>query len=183
MKPLLPLLAVSGAVLIAATAWSSKIELPHFKGGYPATAIFEIVGEKPDNAVLSTSVRPSKSARKLKMRIAGTADPSDTPVPVDATLKFTDKGKVTSNSFMMGYYGPTNTAPAKFRKKGNVMTFTLKSGAGGASLNGTPVTGSVKYRCRLTRKSLSIVGSGVLLVPPANTPIVYLVNLSGTRPK
>jgi len=183
MKFLLPLLAASGVAIAIAAANASKIALPHIKGGYPAAATFEIVGENPDNAALATSVRGSRSGRRLKMSILGTADPTDTPVPVNVTLKFTDKGRVAATSFMMGYYGPTNTAPAKFKKKGSLLTFTLKSGTGGASIVGTPIEGSVSYQCRLSRNQLSITGSGFIRPLPAGTPLAYIVSIAGARQK
>jgi hypothetical protein len=184
MKLLLPVLAVSVAAFAIAAEKSPKAaDLPQVKGQYSSPATFQIGGEQPQAGTFSTSARTSKSGRKLKVRITGVADPSDTPVPVDVTLGFTSKGKVTSSSFMMGLYGPLNTDSARFKQKRRTLTFTLKSGPGGASIFGTPLEGSVVYRCKFGRKALSIVGNGTLRVLPAGTPFPYTVNLTGTLVK
>jgi hypothetical protein len=184
MKILFSMLAVSALVLavIAAEKSSKSSILPTVKGRYLSTVTFLLASEQPDVATLVASANTSKSASRLKVRFNGTADPTDTPVPVDLALMLNSKRKVTASSFMLGYYGPTNTAPSKFRKKGNTMLFTLKSSAG-ASISNTPLEGSVNYRLRVTRKRISISGSGMLRVLPNGTPFPYNVTLAGSRTK
>ncbi|MGH8046072.1 MAG: hypothetical protein ACREKL_02395 [Chthoniobacterales bacterium] len=186
MKSLLLVAAISVVAFAVAAEKSSKGSLPEVKGRFTSQTTFVLGTEKPDVTTLSMSVRASKSQKKLKVRMAGTADPSDTPVPVDLSLKFTDrgdnKGKVTSNSLMMGYYGAIKTAPATYRKKGSTLVFKLKAVAGSNILN-TPIAGSVTYRCKFNRKKLSIVGIGNLNILPAGTPFLYTASIFGTALK
>jgi hypothetical protein len=182
MKYLLPLSAIALAAYAVAAGTPPKPSLPAVKGQFSCPATFQLATEQPDNGVLAAQARTTKSGSTMTIRLTGVVDPSDTPVPVDVTLRFNrNKRTVTATSFMMGYYGPMNTAKSMFKQKKRTLTFMLSSGAGGASIQGTPIDGAVVYECKFRRRALSITGAGFIHVPPSAELYPYVVNITGTR--
>ena len=186
MKLLLPVLVVISVAIAVAAERSLSGTYPKIKGPFTAQAAFALES-KPDSGTLAASVRTAKSRKKLRMNMSGVVDPSDTPVPVNVTLKFKSRtetrGKVTATSFLMGYYGAVNTSPANYKQKGRNFTFTLKSGPGGANILGTPLTGAVTYSCKFGRKAFSIVGNGSINTIPPATPVPFTASIIGTSAK
>lgn len=179
MKSFIWLAAIAVAAFAAVAGKMSDTALPGKTGTYSALATYNIDSPGPDIGTLTARVRAAKSGRKLKIKLSGIVDPSDTPVPITSTLKFDSKRRVRSNSLLLGYYGALKTEVARFRQKNKQLTFRLKTGSG-ATILGTPVDGSASYRITLGRRTFLIDGTGFLRPLPSGTPVPFAVFVRAT---
>ncbi len=168
-------LGIVGATFSTATA--AKPNFADFGGTYKGTWILTAPTLTTTYAASITGdVFTNKSGRKMSVTLSGILAAGSQTVPIQTSLKFNDKRKLTGDALLMGFVGPALTNPARFSGAKN-FKFTLTA-VPGATLLAQPVTGTVmNYRFKFSKKTLTITGTGVLVQGGSPVPLQITVTL------
>jgi hypothetical protein len=135
--------------------------------------VFTSTGALGATVFIKVQVPPSGRTMTVDMR--GKIYISSATIPVHTTMIFLQNGRLISDSFFMGYYGPVDTKNAHYAGRGGTFRFP-QIPAITATLQGNPLTGSANYSVRFTRRTLDITGFGNADVGSGTLPFNMVIH-------
>jgi hypothetical protein len=145
-------------VALAPSAKSQPVDFSRYQGNYVGSWIIGgTSGAFASTVFIKVQVPPN--GRTMTIDIRGKIYVSTSTIPVRTTMIFLPNGRMISDSFFLGYFGPMDTQNARYTGRSGTFRFP-QIPAATATLFGHAVTGSANYSVRFTRRTLDITGQG-----------------------
>jgi hypothetical protein len=164
----------------AEAAKKAKVDFSEFEGRYQGTWLIT-AGTQSFAAGITGEVSSNKAGEKMRVDLSGILVSGSQSVPILTSIRFDNKRRVTTDSILLGFNGPSPAIVSKFSGKNGTFKFII-SAAPGAMLATSDITGTtLNCTLKIKKRKLQIVALGSLVQGGTGTPIQIIVTLNKRR--